>query len=203
MSQATWIHRFVRPVVRPLARAGVTPNQVTTVRLGLGLGAAGLAAWGNTATLQLGALVFLIAFLLDRVDGLLARETGKSSVFGHRYDLASDTICTALIFLGLGIGLRDGPLGWWSAVLGGIAGISVVTVLWLVLRREAAAGLRAGELRPLAGFDPDDAMILVPIGIWLQQSWPFLWAAAIGTPLFVVFFVWRLRRRALAARPAG
>jgi archaetidylinositol phosphate synthase len=195
MSQNTWVHRFVRPIVKPLARLGVTPNQVTTVRLLLGLGAAAVVARGDESGRQLGAGLFLLAFLLDRVDGLLARQTGKSSVFGHRYDLASDAACNALIFLGLGIGLRGDELGWWSALLGAVAGLAVVMILWLVLRRENVGGLRAGELGSLAGCDPDDAMIFVPLGIWLEQSWAFLWAAAIGAPLFVIFFMWKLRRR--------
>ncbi len=40
MSHNTWIHRAVRVAVRPLAAGPITPNQVTTLRLAVGLGAA-------------------------------------------------------------------------------------------------------------------------------------------------------------------
>ena len=40
MSHNTWIHRGVRILVRPLAKTPVTPNQITTLRLLTGIGAA-------------------------------------------------------------------------------------------------------------------------------------------------------------------
>ena len=37
MSHNTWIHRAARVAVRPLAAGPITPNQVTTLRLAVGL----------------------------------------------------------------------------------------------------------------------------------------------------------------------
>jgi hypothetical protein len=44
-----------------------------------------------------------VSFLLDRADGELARQTGKCSAVGHRFDLCSDYAANATIFLGLGL----------------------------------------------------------------------------------------------------
>ncbi len=45
MSHNTWIHRAVRVAVRPLAAGPITPNQVTTLRLAVGLGAPAFAVF--------------------------------------------------------------------------------------------------------------------------------------------------------------
>ncbi len=47
MSHNTWIHRTVRVAVRPLAAGPITPNQVTTLRLAVGLVAAAALATGT------------------------------------------------------------------------------------------------------------------------------------------------------------
>ncbi len=49
MSHNTWIHRTVRIAVRPLAAGPITPNQVTTLRLAVGLVAAAALAHGDDA----------------------------------------------------------------------------------------------------------------------------------------------------------
>jgi hypothetical protein len=46
----------------------------------------------------------------------------------------------------------------------------------------------------MAGFDPDDGMLAVPVIIWLGWSLPLLYLAASITPVFALFFAWRHRR---------
>ncbi|MBT3307179.1 MAG: CDP-alcohol phosphatidyltransferase family protein, partial [Alphaproteobacteria bacterium] len=47
MSHNTWIHRAVRiGLVKPLAKTPVTPNQLTTLRLAVGITAAAFMAVG-------------------------------------------------------------------------------------------------------------------------------------------------------------
>jgi phosphatidylglycerophosphate synthase len=193
VSHDTWIHRVVRPAVVPLVNTRVTPNQLTTVRLVTGLAAATVAAQGTRGWLALAGAVFLVSMLFDRADGVLARLSGKSSPFGHRYDLVTDTVCNAAIFLGIGAGLARGPLGAGALALGALAGAGIVAVLALVMRLEALRGARAGELGARAGFDPDDAMLVVPGALWLGAAAPLLWAAGVGAPLFALFFAWRFR----------
>ncbi len=195
MSHHTWVHRGVRRLVRPLASTPVTPNHLTALRLLTGLGAALAVASGDTEGLAGGALLFTVSFILDRADGELARLTDRISASGHRFDLWADSLSNALIFIGLGIGLRDGALGLWALPLGLAAGASVSAVLWLVMRAEALAGPRSAELGSLGGFDPDDAMLLVPLGLLLGWAEPLLLAAGLVTPVFALAFLRIIRRR--------
>jgi phosphatidylglycerophosphate synthase len=193
MSHNTWIHRAARVVARPLARTPVTPNQVTTLRLAAGLAAAAALAQGESDWRHWGAGLFVLSMYLDRLDGELARLGGKTSPWGHRYDLFSDTLCNALAFLGLGIGLRAGQFGAWAPVMGLVAGLAIAAILWLVVRMEARYGARAGELGSSAGFDPDDAMIAVPVLVWLGLSDWLLAAACLGAPAFAIYMTLKFR----------
>lgn len=181
--------------MRRLASTTVTPNQLTTARLLAGLAAAAAFAAGSRAGDVAGAVLFILALLLDRADGDLARLTGKTSRFGHRYDLWSDGACNALAFVGIGIGLSGGALGAWAVPLGCLAGGAVAAILLLVLWVEAAGGARAGEVAGFAGVDPDDAVLAVPIALLLGWNEALLLAAAIGAPAFALLMLWLLRRR--------
>ena len=194
MSHNTWIHRFVRVGVRPLVHTPVAPNHLTTLRLLTGLGASAMLAVGSPAALAWGAGVFVLSMLLDRADGELARLSGKRSAFGHKYDLVTDGLCNALVFIGLGVGLSGGSLEWRAIPMGVLAGLAVAAILFLTLRLEALRGERAAELGGAAGFDPDDGILAVPILIWFGLAEELLVAAAVGAPAFAVFFYWKLLR---------
>jgi phosphatidylglycerophosphate synthase len=193
MSHDTWIHHVARVAVRPLAKTAVTPNQLTTVRLATGIAAAGMLAVGRDPWPDVAGGVFVLAMVLDRADGELARMTGKTSPFGHAYDLAADAFCNALIFVALGVGLRDSAFGLWAIPMGALAGLAIAAILWMVVRIEAVAGARAAELGGFAKFDPDDAMLAVPLAIWFGGATALLVAAAVGAPLFAVLFYIKFR----------
>ncbi|MGH8503205.1 MAG: CDP-alcohol phosphatidyltransferase family protein [Gammaproteobacteria bacterium] len=193
MSHDTWLHRSVRACVRPLIETPITPNHITTARLATGLAAAALFAGGSQ---YWAAACFLLSMLLDRADGELARASGKSSPWGHKYDLITDTLCNALAFVGIGIGLRHGVFGAAAIPMGIVAGAAIICILWWVTRIERLHGQRAGELRVLPRFDPDDAMIVVPAAALLGWMEPLLAAAAVGAPLFALL-AYRLRWRGL------
>ncbi len=192
MSHDTWLHRIARPGARILAHTPVTPNQVTTLRLALGLAASGLFALGPEWNLPAG-LTYLASMIFDRMDGTLARLTGRTTPWGHRYDLAVDAICDAVVFVGIGWGLQGGSLGGWAPVLGAVAGIAVSAIFWLVFRVEAVRGPRAAELGSRAGFDPDDGLLAVPLAAFAGLTQPLLIAAAGIAPLFAGFMFWKLR----------
>jgi len=204
MSHNTWFHRIARmTVAAPLARTTMTPNQVTTARLFTGISAATCFAIGNDPWLAVGGGIFVVSMILDRADGDLARLTGQTSEKGHRYDLIADSLSNAMAFMGLGLGLSvtGGQFGLLALPMGLLAGIAVAAVLWVVMRIEEVEGQRAAEIGGIGGFDPDDAMLAVPVGVWLGWSEQLLLAAVIGAPLFAVLFFVVLRRRLAAQTP--
>lgn len=181
--------------MRPLVGTSVTPNHLTTVRIIVGISAATLLAIGCEPYLAVGAVAFLISMLLDRADGDYARLTGQTSPGGHKYDLISDTLCNAAIFVGLGIGQQNGELGGMAVLMGVSAGAAVAIILMMVIRIEKLQGQRAAEIGNSFGFDADDAMVLVPIAILLGWSEQLLVAAAVGALLFAVFFAVLFRKK--------
>lgn len=183
LSHNTWIHRAARVLVRPLANTPVTPNQLTALRLASGLLAAWAFAQGTHGGAFWGALIFLVSMVLDRADGELARLTGRTSPWGHKFDLWSDAVANAAAFVGIGVGAAA-ALGWVGPALGLAAGLGIVAVLALVTRVEAARGARAAELQGTGGFDPDDAMLVVPITMMLGLNEMLIVAAGVGAPAF-------------------
>jgi phosphatidylglycerophosphate synthase len=185
MSHDTVIHRIVRPAVRIAARTGLTPNQVTTMRLATGLAASVIFAQGSRGWMVLGGIVFLFSMLLDRADGEMARQTGQMSLAGHRYDLAADGIASVATFVGLGIGLAytGGRSAFW---FGALAGLSVGTLFFElnVLKVVSVCGydLLGGRMT----VDPDDAMIFVPVLIWCNLASPMVIVAAVLSSCAVV-----------------
>ncbi len=192
MSHDTWIHRVARIGVRPLATTRVKPNHITTLRLATGLAAAAAFALGSMAASYLGAALFVVAMLLDRADGELARSTGQTSAWGHRYDIVADAIANAAAFIGIGVAARDvlGPAG---ILLGALAGFGVVAIMTLVMRVEARRGARAAEFNSAGGFDIDDTLLLVPLAVVSGYGWVFIAAAGVGVPLFTLAMMWWYR----------
>ena len=202
MSHNTWIHKISRAViVKPLAKTPVTPNQLTVVRLLTGLGAVAGFAVGEMPWVQVGAVAFIVSMLFDRADGDLARMTGRTSPGGHVFDLIADALCNSLIFVGLGLGLSQGDYGHGATVMGATAGLAVALILGMVIRMENLEGARAAELGGAAGFDPDDAMLLVPLAVLFGAAEGLLLAAAIGAPCFAVFFFMLFRKKLFAKTP--
>ncbi len=118
MKKPPYDQRIARVLVRPLARLGVTANQITAVSLVLALGAGALFALGGTPAIHWAAHwaagVFVLARFLDHFDGELARLTGETSRFGYYFDYVTGGLSHAALFAGIGWGLAGGPLGGWA-----------------------------------------------------------------------------------------
>ncbi|MET8506452.1 CDP-alcohol phosphatidyltransferase family protein [Streptomyces sp. NPDC015232] len=94
---AWWTVLLVDPVatrlVCLLARFDwVTPNRVTWGALFVGLGSAYFFLEGDPTSLAIGAGLYHISFILDCIDGKLARLKGNGSVFGGWLDYVFDRI---------------------------------------------------------------------------------------------------------------
>jgi len=106
--------KAVAAAVKPLIRLGVTANQVTALGLAVSLAAAWLYAdWGGERLrLVFGAAAILLSGLLDAVDGVLARGTGRATRLGGFLDSVADRYSDALVLTGVTVGgLCSVPVG--------------------------------------------------------------------------------------------
>ncbi len=187
--------------MRQLAATPVTPNHITTLRLATGLAAAIGFAQGGVLWPDIGAGLMLVSILLDRADGELARQTGKMSKSGYRYDLICDCVATMAGFFGMGFGVQD-VFGPAAILMGLVAGVSVAVVFWLI------NGVKLTPLPPADWpdrrviVDPDDAMILAPFFVWFRVMPWTVAVAAVATPLVaIVLAVMGLRNLRRRERP--
>jgi phosphatidylglycerophosphate synthase len=189
-----WDARLAALVVRPLAGTRVHPNHLTMLALLTGLAAAALYGTGDRLAANWGAALYVLANLLDHADGELARLAGKASVAGGFFDRLADLAVRVSLFMGLGLGLRAGPLGPWAIVAGVAAAAALVATF--ALRTERARQGVAGALdQPSAGgFDLGDVLYLVAPLTWLGVLDPFLVAAGIGIPVFCAWTAYRRPR---------
>jgi len=165
-AQRPWDARLARRLVAPLKDSWVTPNHLTTIRLAVGLAAAaaflpGTYGWSNVA-----ALLLILSNFLDHTDGELARMTGKTSRFGHLYDLASDAVVTILLFfaMGVGVGAQARPgIEFEFPLMGAVAGSAVAFIFYIRMRIEDLAGKMATRQASLAGFETEDVLYLIPL----------------------------------------
>lgn len=117
-----WVTKLLfDPVAVPLSyvlgKLGVHPNAITISSLLVAVFAFILMVFLDLPNIffLLFALLFYLSFLLDCIDGKVARLTGKKSEFGAKLDSKTDNI-TKVLFL---IGYVFGPLKeiWYIALL--------------------------------------------------------------------------------------
>jgi phosphatidylglycerophosphate synthase len=103
---AWWTVLLVDPLAVRLLRSMVrvrwiTPNRITVSAFVLSLGAAGCYLAGTRAWLVLGAALYYVGFLLDCVDGKLARWQGSGTLFGAWLDYIFDRLRVLVCTLAL------------------------------------------------------------------------------------------------------
>jgi phosphatidylglycerophosphate synthase len=101
----------IDPLVRGLARLGVTPNGLSWSALASGAGAGVAIALG---WFGLGCLLATISTITDILDGQVARLTNTGSDRGELLDAAVDRYTEFAMFGGLAVALRD---SWWQLCL--------------------------------------------------------------------------------------
>jgi phosphatidylglycerophosphate synthase len=191
----SWTHKIARICILPLAKTSVTPNHLTFFRLISGLTACGAFAIGTQEWNLWGGLLWIISSFLDRADGELARVSGKSSEWGHKFDYFSDVTVTTLFFIGIGIGLRESSLGFWTIVMGISAAVGVIVAeIFAEIIDQAQKDTGEKAYPGFAGFDFDDVLYLFALVVWLNWHLPFLIGASVGAPIFALFTWYRLQK---------
>ena len=105
----------LRPLVRALVAAGVTPNHLTlsAVLGSIAVGAALTMAAARPRLLLLLPIWLLARMALNAMDGMAAREHGKTSRLGGALNEVGDVVSDAALYLPLA---TLGPHHLWPAV---------------------------------------------------------------------------------------
>lgn len=139
---AWWTVLFVDPVatriVPPLSRVSwVTPTAITLLAHLLGVVSALLFA---SDRIVVAAAVYEVRFVLDCVDGKLARVTGRSSLFGQLLDTWGDRV----LFLA-----NAAALGWQHAPIAVVVLAAAYPLQFHLLQARREVLARGGSDRPL------------------------------------------------------
>jgi archaetidylinositol phosphate synthase len=186
-AQRPWDARLARRLVAPLKDTWVTPNHLTTVRLMVGLSAAAAFIPGTYLWSNIAALLMVLSNFLDHTDGELARMSGKTSRFGHLYDLASDAAVTIFVFIAMGIGVG-------MAGLGLLSGTAIALIFYLRLRIEDRVGKAGTQQATFVGFETEDVLYLAPLVTLCNGMTTFLTVAAVCAPIYAIWVIIEYRR---------
>ena len=190
----SWTHKIARVCITPLVNTPISPNHLTSLRLVTGIAACFSFAIGDKNWDFWGGWLWLLSAFLDRADGELARNGGKITTGGHKFDMISDITVTSLFFIGTGIGLRHTEFGNITIFAGMLGAIGVFAAEYLAesidqLNKETGDKAYAG----LWGFDFDDILYLFAPIVWLGWQLPFILGASVGAPVFAIYTLYKLR----------
>jgi hypothetical protein len=162
-------NRFVaRPAAAvllvPLERSRITPNQITFASLVVFAAAAGvLIALPGHAGLLLAVLIIELSYVLDCVDGQLARLRGTSTPVGAHLDFLMDELKAFLLVAATGVRLwrEQGAPFWLLEGLGGLVMVASAISLTTFVRRPEYTG---DGRRPTSAGDYGDGFVepLIP-----------------------------------------
>ncbi len=134
-----WMARHVtRPaalqITRVIAPSGISAHAVTLLAWAWGMAGAAAFAWGTIWGWVAGAATLQVWYLLDHVDGQIARLRGTASLDGVQLDYLMHHTVNLLVPLGVGYGLsvRTGEPIWHA---GGL--VWGVALLLITLQHDA------------------------------------------------------------------
>lgn len=156
-----WTVLLVDPVAGRLVRATapyrwVTPNRLTAVAFLLGLGAAAAFLAGAPGWLVAGALLYHLGFILDCMDGKIARLHGTGTIFGSWLDFFLDRVRVVLCAVAL-------LAGQWRQTGADVFLFVAIGVVFLALFgyvNGAATDAARARLAERRGTEADDAALL-------------------------------------------
>ena len=182
--------RLAKAVVSVIEGLPISPNALTALGMVIGIASGFLYAEGTRPAMLGGSFLFMVAVWMDHVDGEFARSTGKTSTFGHYFDHVGAMSSYCAMFVGAGYGLRDTWLGEWAVPCGITAGVSVALIFSIRMWQESVYGKETTEQAVRGGFEIEDTLYVVGPITWIGAMPPFIAAAGIGTPLYLLYATW-------------
>jgi phosphatidylglycerophosphate synthase len=161
-------------MLRRVADSAITPNHVTALSALVALAAAAAFASGAWPLLVAGAILLQLSFVLDCLDGQLARHRGATSAFGAWLDFMTDCLQDVVLVAGIAAGCaaRSGDS---NAYLWGYAALFVLMYRrfdGLVLERVLGPEYRSvfhGPHRPIA--DEGKAKVIAELRARNSRHW--------------------------------
>jgi CDP-diacylglycerol--glycerol-3-phosphate 3-phosphatidyltransferase len=190
------------------ARLVNLPNALTLLRLAVvPVFAMLLLADGGTSTegRYWATLVFALAIITDRYDGLIARRRGQVTEFGKLADPIADKALTGTALIGLSV---LGLLPWWVTAVVLVREVGVTVLRFWVIRHGVIAASRGGKAKTVLQALAIGLYILPLSGALASARWWVMGSAVVLTLVTGVDYVYRaltLRRtsaRAMAAAAA-
>jgi CDP-diacylglycerol--glycerol-3-phosphate 3-phosphatidyltransferase len=147
-------------------------------------------------------LVFALAIITDRYDGMIARRTGQVTEFGKLADPIADKALTGTALIGLSV---LALLPWWVTLAILVREVGVTLLRFWVIRHGVIASSRGGKLKTVVQAVAIALYILPLTGVLASARWWVMAFALLLTVVTGIDYVYRaltLRRtsaRAMAA----
>ena len=162
---------LLRPLVRLLARAGITANQVTLLACALSIAVGILLTAGSESRpllLILPAFLFL-RMAMNAIDGMLAREFGQKSDLGAYLNELTDVVSDAFLYL---------PFAWLTGF--DPLWIGAAIVLAVISEMAGTVAVMTGAARRYDGpmGKSDRAFVFGAMALWIGLGAPVApWAS--------------------------
>ncbi|MFI0357729.1 CDP-alcohol phosphatidyltransferase family protein [Actinomadura sp. 9N407] len=176
-------------IVRWAAVRGVSPTSITALSMVLAVLAAMWFAAGTRTGMVTGAVIFYFSFVLDCVDGQLARYSGRTSLFGAWLDSVCDRAKEYVVYAGLAVGSTVAAVGS-GPYAGDVWGLAVAVLILQIVRHMVDFSYGARGKPPLTrtrvteplmapGVRPPTSQAAGALALWIRvtsRARAFHWA---------------------------
>ncbi|MBE0479392.1 MAG: CDP-alcohol phosphatidyltransferase family protein [Dehalococcoidia bacterium] len=177
---------LVKVPARVLGKAGISPDMLTAAGLVLAVGVAWVLSEGR---FFLGGFLVLLSGAFDLLDGAVARATGRSSRAGALLDSIFDRFGEAAVFMGL-LAFYGNQGAFHELMLVGAVLIGSMMTSYVKARAEGL-GLKCD----VGLFTRPERVILLAIGLIINQMLIVLWIMAVLTNFVAWQRLWHVYRR--------
>ena len=176
-----WMARRADGPVSLLARAGVTPNALTWAGFAIAVVSAFVIARGAP---RIGIALWLVSRVLDGFDGLLARRSGQSTLYGGYLDIVLDMGAYSAVAIGFAWVMPTYRLQWTLVLVGYVLAITTTLALSSLAERadRQLGGNRSLQFTPGLAEAGETTIVYVALAMlpavseWILHGWIVLLA---------------------------
>lgn len=141
------------PITWLLLHTSVTANQVTLVSLIVGLIGIGLFVFPSSGIFLIGTLLLQLWYLLDHVDGQIARYRKSACLSGRFFDFLTHHVIHGVVFFSLGLYAYQAAQNFFFVIWGFVTALGMIIFNLLNDTKcktffEALAKLETEQVRP-------------------------------------------------------